>query len=119
MASEKALNTEIRESYLKAISDFFQNAGEQVLKVNSNEIAMPCVDSAGNEKFVTFTVKVPTGSRDGEVYDGYEMAEGYALKMKQAEEKAKKTAEAKAKKIEKDKKAKAKQAELKAKREGS
>jgi hypothetical protein len=51
------------------------------------------------------TFKVPTGSRDGDAYDGYSMAEDY--QMKQTEKKAK--AEAKAKETAKNKaKAKAK-----------
>ena len=48
------------------------------------------------------TVKVPTGSRDGEAYDGYAMAEEYRLKVAEKAEKARKAAEAKAKKIAKD-----------------
>ena len=48
-------------------------------------------------------VKVPTGSRDGEPYDGYAKAEDYALKMKLKEEKAKEAKIAKEKKIARDK----------------
>ena len=66
------------------------------------------VDDEGNDKFIVLTVKVPTGSRDGEGYDGYSMAEDYAIKCKnKAESAAKKEAE-KQKKIARDKKAREK-----------
>ena len=76
--------------------------------VGSNEIALPVVDEDGNEKWLVLTFKVPTGSRDGDAYDGYSMAEDY--QMKQAEKKAK--AEAKVKETAKNKaKAEAKKKE--------
>lgn len=115
--SNKALNDKLREQYLEMLSVFFDGREEQVLRTGSNEIALPCLDAEGNEKFIVLTVKVPTGSRDGEPYDGYSMAEDFKLRQKaKAETNAKKAAE-KAKKIERDKKNRAKQAELKAKRE--
>lgn len=99
----KELNEEIKVRFLDGVSEHLENAGEEVLRVGSNEIALPVVDADGNEKWLVLTFKVPTGSRDGDAYDGYSMAEDY--QMKQAEKKAK--AEAKAKEAEK-KKAKAK-----------
>ena len=69
---------------------FLKENDEDVLRTNSNEVAIPCVDEEGNEKFVVFVVKVPTGSRDGEEYDGYAVAESYALKLKEKAEKAEK-----------------------------
>lgn len=115
--SNKVLDDKLREQYLEMLSVFFDGREEQVLRTGSNEIALPCLDAEGNEKFIVLTVKVPTGSRDGEPYDGYSMAEDFELRQKvKAETNAKKAAE-KAKKIERDKKNRAKQAELKAKRE--
>ena len=105
----KVLNEEIKGRFLEGVSEHLTNCGEEVLRVGSNEIAVPVVDEDGNEKWLVLTFKVPTGSRlDGEPYDGYSMAEDY--EMKQAEKKAK--AEAKAKESAKNKaKAKAKKAE--------
>lgn len=119
MATKKVLDDGLREKYLEIISGALSTAGEEVLRVGSNEVALPCVDAEGNEKFVVLTVKVPTGSRDGDLYDGYSMAEDYELKLKEKEEKAAKAAEQKAKKMERDKKNREKQAELKAKREAA
>ena len=67
---------------------------------------------------MVITVKVPTGSRDGDPYDGYGEAESYALNCKQKAEKAKVDAEKKAKKIARDQAMRAKKAEQKAAREG-
>ena len=104
----KVLNEEIKIRFLEGVSEHLTNVGEEVLRVGSNEIALPVVDDDGNEKWLVLTFKVPTGSRDGDAYDGYSMAEDY--QMKQAEKKAK--AEAKAKETAKNKaKSKSKKAE--------
>ena len=102
--SNKILNDKLREVYLQIVTDCLAEKDEQVLRTGSNEIALPCLDSEGNEKFVVITVKVPTGSREGDLYDGFSMAEDYEIKCRNKAEKAKENAEKKAKKIEKDKK---------------
>ena len=95
----KVLNDEIKVRFLESIAEHLSNAGEEVLRTGSNEIAVPVLDEEDNEKWLVLTFKVPTGSRDGDAYDGYSMAEDY--QMKQAEKEAK--AKAKAEKAEKDK----------------
>lgn len=102
--SNKVLNDKLRERYLEIISKVLSEKDEEVLRTNSNEIAFPCVDDEGNDKFVVLTVKVPIGSRDGDAYDGYSMAEDYAIKCKNKVETAKKKEEQKQKKIARDKK---------------
>ena len=116
MATNKKLDDELREKYLKKISALLEK-DEEVLQINSNEIAIPCLDSAQNEKFIQVVIKIPTGSRDGEPFDGYAMAEDYQLKLKLKEEKKKKQEEEKQKKIERDKKIREKKKEMKEKRE--
>jgi len=102
--SRKVERKLLRESYLNTIIDSFLNKGEDVLRVKSNEIAIPVVGCEGNEDFIVVTVKVPTGANKGlEPYDGYEMAQDYEMKLEEKERKAKETAEKKAKKIAKDK----------------
>ena len=95
----KVLNEEIKVRFLEGVSEHLTQCGEEVLRTGSNEIALPVVDEAGNEKWLVLTFKVPTGSRDGDAYDGYSMAEDYQMKC--AEKVAK--AEAKKAKAEKDK----------------
>lgn len=95
----KVLNDEIKVRFLDGIAEHLTQVGEEVLRVGSNEIALPVLDEDGNEKWLVLVFKVPTGSRDGDAYDGYSMAEDY--KMKLAEKEAK--AQAKAEKAAKDK----------------
>ena len=95
----KVLNEEIKIRFLEGVSEHLTQCGEEVLRTGSNEIALPVVDEAGNEKWLVLTFKVPTGSRDGDAYDGYSMAEDYQMKLAEKEAKAK----TKAEKAEKDK----------------
>ena len=102
--SRKVERELLREEYLKQIIDAFLLKDEQVLRVKSNEIAIPVVGCEGNEDFIVVTVKVPTGANKGlEPYDGFELAEDYEMKLAEKERKAKENAEKKAKKIAKDK----------------
>lgn len=105
MAVSRKVEREIlREEYLNAIIEAFLNKDEDVLRVKSNEIAIPVVGCEGNEDFIVITVKVPTGANKGlEPYDGYEMAQDYEMKLAEKDRKAKENAEKKAKKIAKDK----------------
>ena len=104
MAVSRKVEREIlRKTYLNEVIDYFRDHDE-VLRVKSNEIAIPVVGCEGNEDWIVITVKVPTGANKGtEPYDGYEMAEDYELKLKEKAEKKKKDEEKKAKKIAKDK----------------
>ena len=116
--SQKALNDEIKANYFEKVWNFLSELGEDVIKVKSNEIAFPVVDSEGGEKSVVVVIKVPTGANKGtEPYDPYAMGEEYELKEKAKREKAEKLAKAKAEKIAKDKIRREKEKELKAKRE--
>lgn len=115
--SKTKLNDEIREKYISTVKDFLEKSGEEVLVTGSNEIALPCVDTEGNEKFIVLTFKVPTGTRDGEAYNGYNEASDYAAHLEAKAEKAKAAAEKKARKIEADKKAREEKARLKAEAE--
>jgi hypothetical protein len=116
--TKKQLHEGIRNKYLALITEYLTEQGEEVLKVKSNEIAIPCLDEEGNEEFIVMTFKVPTGSRDdGEAYDGYGMAEQYAESVVAKEEKAKAEAEKKAKKIARDKAQREAKAKAKAEHE--
>ena len=98
--TQKSLNDELRAMYLERVHECFSKEDE-VLVVGTNELAIPVVDTDGNEKWIVVSVKVPTGTRDGDAYDGYAMAEDYCLRQKNKAEKAaereRKSAERKAK----------------------
>lgn len=111
MANSRSLDNELREKVLKTIMEFYAEKGEDVMQTNSNECAFPCVDSDGNDKWIQIVVKVPSGARDEDGYDGYGVAESYKIKIKEKEEKKKETEAKKAKKIEKDKKMREKKTE--------
>lgn len=108
--SNKMANERIREYTLENLIDFFNRVGDtDVLRVKSNEIALPVVDANGDEKFVVITVKVPTGADKGrEPYDGYAEAEDYAHKLREKAIKAEKKKAEKEKKIAHDEKMRAK-----------
>ena len=112
--SKKSLHDALRAKYIERVSKFLADAGEEVLVTGSNEIALPCVDSEGNDEFIVITFKVPTGSRAGDAYDGYSVAEDFKIKSAEKAEKAKIAAEKKAKKIAQDKKMREEKAKAKA-----
>lgn len=116
--SKKATNDALRLDYTNKLVEALASLGEEVLRVGSNEIAIPVVDAEGEDSFVTFTVKVPTGSRDGDAYDGYSMAQDYAMRQEEKKAKAEKAAAEKARKIARDEKMRKQKAEAKAAREG-
>ena len=111
--TRKQLDEEIKVRFLEGVSEHLESVGEEVLRVGSNELALPVVDTDGNERWLVVTFKVPTGSRDGDPYDGYSMAEDYQMKLTEKAEKA----AAKKAKAEKDKAKREAKAEAEAKAE--
>ena len=114
--SKKSLHEGIRNRYLAAVAAFLSENGEEVLRTGANEIALPCVDAEGNDEYIVLTFKVPTGTRDGEPYDGHDEAAAYAEHTAAKAEKAAKAKAEKAAKIERDKAARAAKAAAKAAR---
>lgn len=101
--SRKVERELLRSQFLEMVSEFLAAKGEEVLRVKSNEVAIPVVGCEDNEDFLVITFKVPTGANKGtEPYDGYAMAEDYELHLKAKAEKAKANAEKKAKKMARD-----------------
>ena len=111
--SRKVERELIRTQFLDKVAQFLYESGEEVLRVKSNEIAIPVVGCEGNEDFLVLTFKVPTGANKGlEPYDGYELAQDYIHNLAEKEEKAKIKAEEKAKKIAKDAEIRRRKAEI-------
>ena len=98
--TQKSLNDELRALWVQRVNDCLSQEDE-VLVVGANELAVPVVDTDGNEKWIGVSVKVPTGTREGDSYDGYAMAEDFRIRQKNKAEKAaereRKTAERQAK----------------------
>ena len=104
------LETLLRNDFLNAISTFISEDREtDVLPVSASELAIPCLDAEGNEKWVLIKVSIPRGTRNGEggydPYDGYSVAEDYQIEQADKAEKKAKAEEKKQAKIAKDKKA--------------
>lgn len=103
--SKKQIREAVRAKYMGEVGAFLLSRNEEVLQVGSNEFAIPVVRSDGEEDYVVLTFKIPTGSRDGDGYDGYAMAQDYQFKLAEKAKKAEAAAEAKAKKMARDAKA--------------
>ncbi len=102
--SVKAYREAIRIAYMDRIKSYLSKTDE-VLVVGSNEFAIPVVREDGEEDYVVLTFKMPTGSRDGDGYDGYAMAQDYSFKCEEKRKKEEEKRIAKEKKMERDKKA--------------
>lgn len=110
------LETKLRNTYLDLVREMVsEKIDTDALTVSASELAIPCLDEEGNEKFVLIKVSIPRGTRNGEggydPYDGYAVAEDYA---QDCMEKAQKKADAEAKKQAKIAKDEQKRAEKKA-----
>ena len=114
--SKKQLHEELRQRYMNEFVEYLKSKGEDVLITASQKFAVPCLDLEGNEEYVEITIKVPTGSRDGDPYDGYGEAEAYAMKVKEQAEKAEKAKAEKERKIARDKAQREAKAKAKAER---
>jgi hypothetical protein len=111
--SRKAERELIRKEYLEMVSKFLMHAGEEVLLVKSNEIAIPVVGCEGNEDFIVINFKVPTGANKGtEPYDGYALAEDYVHNLAEKERKAEERKAEKARKIARDEELRRKRADI-------
>ena len=116
--SRKSERELIRAQFLESVSTYLDSLGNEVLRVKSNEIALPVVGCEGNEDFLVITFKVPTGADKGMTpYDGYAMAEDYEMSCKAKADKARENAERKAKKVARDAEVRKRKAEITAKRE--
>lgn len=94
-----ALDTEMRVSFTEKLMEIFE---PDAVRVENSAIALPVVDSEGNDSWVEITVKVPKGEKIPNTkpvayagYDGYAKAQAYAEDVERKEvEKAEKKAKA-------------------------
>ncbi len=108
----------VRTRLMDDVRVLLEGLDYEVLRTGSQELCIPIVGDDNEDGYMVFTFKVPKGSRDGDPYDGYAVAEDYKMKLEAKAEKAKASAEAKARKIERDKKAREAKAKAKLEREG-
>lgn len=125
--------TKERKHWMEWLQAQIKEAGEECLEYKGNGLCIPAVDENGNEYYVSLTVAIPLGGRDGEKFDGYAAAEDYKLhreevafttqqraeqKKQEAEERRKRREALQAKKIaEEEKRLKVREAMIKAQME--
>ena len=112
--SKKATIDALRQEWVTKFVEMLTAADEEVLRVGSNELAIPIVDGEGEEQYIVLKVQVPLGSRDGEAYDAYGLAQEYEMKLVEEAEKKAKADEAKARKMARDAEMRKQKAEAKA-----
>lgn len=108
----------VRNRLMKDCKVLFEGLDYEVLRTGTQELCLPIIGDDNEDGYLVITFKIPKGSRDGDLYDGYAVAEEYRMKVEAKTEKAKKSAEAKARKIERDKAAREARAKAKAERQG-
>lgn len=115
--SVKVMKEEKKAEYLSILTKCLTEQGEQVMQTGSGEVAFPIVLENGDECFITLKMSIPSGSRNGEEYDGFAMADSYKITCQQRAEKAENARKAKEAKIAKDKARRENSAKIKAERE--
>lgn len=115
--TKKQATDNLRNTTLQRVIEFFTTAGEDVQQTKTGTVMFPTIDELGNECFITLTVQVPKGSRDGEAYDGYSEAENFRMETEQKRIDREAKEKAKQKKIERDKKLREEKAKLKQEKE--
>ena len=90
----------VKMDFMQKVKNFLESEGETVLQIKSGTYSIPWALD-GDEGYLNLTFSVPKGTRDGELFDGYEEAENYRLES-EAKAKAKtEQEEKKQKKMEK------------------
>ena len=104
-SANKASNDKYRADVMEKVKAFFLAMGEDVQQTASNKICFPFTNELKSDEWMEITMSIPLGSRkDNTPFDGYEQAEDYERKKKDALIKAAEAEAAKQKKIAFDKK---------------
>lgn len=115
--TRKQENENKRTEILKKIWTLIESEGDEVIQIKKNEIAFPFVYDNGDESFVKIAVSIPSGSRDGDIFDAYSLGEEFKINEKKKAEIAERKAEEKKKKIARDEKQREQNKLIKEKRE--
>ena len=113
LTSAKA-NDLVRREQTESLLKHFEEKGEYVRRIKSNEIGFYGINCNGEDIVIKISVSVPKGDRSGEPFDLDVEADSYEKSEAEKAIKEKEKAEAKQKKIERDKKQREK---IKAQRE--
>ena len=103
-SNNKIANDEVRDSFIDSLVEWLDCAGQDVQRTKNNEIAFPFVNRLGSDEWLRITIAIPTGGRDGEQFDGYELAKELIISNAEKEKVAIEKEIKKQKKIVADKK---------------
>lgn len=97
--TRKQENENKRTEILKKIWALIESEGDEVIQIKKNEIAFPFVYDNGDESFVKIAVSIPSGSRDGDIFDAYSLGEEFKINEKKKAEIAERKPKRKRKKL--------------------
>ena len=101
------LENGLRTNFLQLVREMIaEKVDTDALEVSASELAIPCLDAEGGERWVVIKVSIPRGTRNGnggyDPYDGYAVAEDYAQDLVEKADKKKASEAKKQAKIAKD-----------------
>jgi len=112
------MRTETRDNFMKEVMELLQiHKGDDTLPYKGNAFSVPRTLENGDEIYVQLTISIPTGTRDGKQFDGYEEHENYMLEQEEKRIAAEERAAEKAKQEAARKKREEAEAAKKARRE--
>lgn len=92
--TQKSITDALRAQFTADLAEFLaQKYDCDVCKVATGSLMIPTVDTAGEDRWVKFSVIIPKDASEEAGNDGYALAREYQLKVEAAAERARKAAE--------------------------
>lgn len=96
--TQKSITDALRAQFTADLAEFLaQKYDCDVCKTATGTLMIPAVDSAGEGRWIKFSVIIPKEASEENGTDGYALAQEYQLKAKAAEDRVRKAAEKAAK----------------------
>lgn len=96
--NQKKITDSLRANWTATLKAFIENnCDTDVCQTAAGTFMFPTVDETGEDRWVKISVIIPKDASEENGTDGYSLAKEYDLKVKAAEERARKAAEKAAK----------------------
>ena len=83
--TNKNTTDQLRASFVKDLVEFLSDKYDtDVCQINSGSLMIPCVDAAGDDRWVKFSVIIPKEADEENGNDGYALAREYRMKLDKA-----------------------------------
>jgi len=80
--TQKNITDKLRAEFTKDLMDYLANKYDaDVCQTAAGTVMIPCVDEAGEGRWVKFSVIIPKVADESEGNDGYSLAADYKLKL--------------------------------------